>query len=54
MTRKTVTLDAEVINKIASEGKFGESMNDVLRRILKLPTATDKRADNGRKKVASK
>jgi negative regulator of replication initiation len=40
---KTIRVDIEVANKIAASGSFGESVNDVLRRILKMPERKDSR-----------
>jgi hypothetical protein len=34
---------------VAKHGQFGDSFNDALHRLLKLPLRPDKRANNGRK-----
>jgi hypothetical protein len=38
---RTIDVSEEVWQAIAAQGKFGETEDDVLRRILKLPVSTD-------------
>ncbi|HLQ26263.1 MAG TPA: hypothetical protein VK138_10340 [Acidiferrobacterales bacterium] len=38
---RTIEISAEVWQAIADQGKFGETEDDVLRRVFKLPTSTE-------------